>query len=248
MARPGRPVGVARMGCGTTRSRRGFTLIELLVVTAIIAILAGVLLPVAAWARRTAHRASCMNNLKQIGCAFSMYLNAHDDYYPAAEDPVSVSPFYWLWMGRGWRSSLAPHFGQRIDADNPSVLFCKSDVAAEDKFEATSYAYAMTFYHSPEQIDAMTATSATYSSPQPAMGQRGTRVSAPAHKVLAGEWTSNHQRLPEDSGWWTWGGARNFLLADGHVAFVDAMRIYPANDGKPNPCLTRHGTRGRDIE
>lgn len=64
------------------RGKRGFTLIELLVVIAIIMILAAILFPVFARAKRQAQRSSCINNLKQLGLAFHSYINDWDDRFP----------------------------------------------------------------------------------------------------------------------------------------------------------------------
>ncbi len=61
--------------------QRAFTLIELLVVIAIIAILAAILFPVFAQAKRAAKITTSISNMKQIGTATMMYVTDFDDVY-----------------------------------------------------------------------------------------------------------------------------------------------------------------------
>ena len=87
--------------------RRGFTLIELLVVIAIIAVLIALLLPAVQSAREAARRASCINNLKQIGIAMHNY---HDQMgsYPPGCIAVGLSTWNVQSSELGWRAMILP--------------------------------------------------------------------------------------------------------------------------------------------
>jgi prepilin-type N-terminal cleavage/methylation domain-containing protein/prepilin-type processing-associated H-X9-DG protein len=228
----------------------GFSIIELLVVIAIIAVILAILMPGLGKARGLAKQIRCAANLKQIDAAMHAYLSSNDDVYPRPDvnDPLQkkqpTDPSIWLWMGRGWRGFLAPHLGGNIDANNPSVLLCPSDKVAPVMWESTSYAYSMAFYHSPEQIDDTTSSFNT----SPAISQNPVNVANPSGKIIIGEWLSNHWLTENENnlGWFFKKGRRNFLFADGQIRFIDANDIRAANDGNPNPNLTKHGIKGTD--
>lgn len=72
----------ARCTIDVRQARRAFTLVELILVIVVIGILASILLPSFAKAKRRGMRAKSINNQKQIGLAYRAYIEDHKDYYP----------------------------------------------------------------------------------------------------------------------------------------------------------------------
>lgn len=234
-------------GIGPRRPRGGFTLLELLVVVALIATLVGMLLPSLGRAKVLAVRATCASNLHGIHMALGQYLADNGGMYPAiAKDPWPGTNV-WLWMGRGWRNILAKEMNLTVETNRPSLLYCKADASA-GKYEYTSYSYSMCFYHSREQIDSLGSAAQCYGAGAlDSIGQKGDNLRRAEAKVLIGEWLSNHEKIAVDNGWWCKAGRRLFLMADGHVEYLWAGDILPANDQLPDANLTVHGIEGADV-
>lgn len=73
------------------RRTRAFTLVELLVVIAIIAMLVTLLLPAVQAAREAARRASCLNNLRQVGLGLLNYESATGSFPFGSDYPTSTT-------------------------------------------------------------------------------------------------------------------------------------------------------------
>ena len=84
--------------------RRGFSLIEMLVSSAVVGVLVSMLLPAVQNAREAARRASCANNLRQIGIALHGYHETNGTFPIGARSQRGVGP--------SWMVGLLPYFQQ----------------------------------------------------------------------------------------------------------------------------------------
>jgi prepilin-type N-terminal cleavage/methylation domain-containing protein len=104
--------------------KKNFTLMELLITVAIIALLAGLLLPLLSKSSEQSRKTYCANNLRQLGVALNGYANAWNGRLPIAvrvgegpDDPLTIRNI--------------------IDVKSPKLYKCPSDL--EKKFDMKTY-------------------------------------------------------------------------------------------------------------
>ena len=105
-------------------------------VIAIIAILAALLLPALAKAKKAARRSQCINNIKQVNLSFKVWEGDHGDKYPTAASTAKWGAMENIYSQNFGGGSAAAGYGvtnvfcvMSNELSTPKNLYCPSDIS-----------------------------------------------------------------------------------------------------------------------
>jgi len=99
------------------------------------------------------------------------YLGHYGECFPCAQDPVSASPNYFLWMGRGFRGFIRAVSGRNLSCGEPVHSPLPERHGRSQTVSGHQLRVFALLYHSPDQVDAMTKPSDSYFNPAPSVAQ-----------------------------------------------------------------------------
>lgn len=118
-------------------SKKAFTLIEILVVLVIIGILLAIITPIFSKVREQARRLQCLNNLRQHGIAWYLYLDDHGEVF--VEDPIDN-----LYLTFGGKAVYAFDGTETAEGERPLNSYLEI-YSADDKA-------ALELFHCPNDV------------------------------------------------------------------------------------------------
>jgi prepilin-type N-terminal cleavage/methylation domain-containing protein/prepilin-type processing-associated H-X9-DG protein len=132
-------------------NRPAFTLVELLVVIAIIAILAALILGPVSRSKEAAKGAACISNLRQVGIALQLYVDANNQRLPVMRDKLVVTD-----TNQPPTNTLpGVEIVLRDELGNTNVLRCPSD--KNEIFEQTGSSYSWNSLLNGQRADDLSA-------------------------------------------------------------------------------------------
>jgi prepilin-type processing-associated H-X9-DG protein len=218
-----------------------------LVVIGIIATLTGLLLPAVQKVRESSARTKCMNNLKQIGLALTMYCHDHKGAFPLSTHTVDASA--------AWIYTLAPYL-ENVDR----IRIGPYDPAGDQRLAANSTSYVLNEYicvpgpGSVLLLHKLPATSRTITvfTGSDDMGISDHSDHTHSRNWFRSPWETVYDRVLKDIQPDRFGGPQgrskdhlvpperrttgiaNYLFADGHVEAILASEIKRRCDAREN--------------